>query len=192
MKKSKFADIVRTFTKDEVKEFGKFLESPFFNSNKNLSAAFEYINFHTSGFVSEFPTKEEIHDSVYKGKKYKDENVRYILSELLRMGEEYLGIVNLRKSSAIRIHTLAELNDRDLEKLFERNLKLCRKAQKMPPDVFEHYRVFINAVRDLVELKTLYDRDLEDKIMVRLESMRPGKERHWISEKAGMLSQKKS
>jgi hypothetical protein len=128
MKKSKFADIAKTFTNEEIKEFGKYLNSPFFNSNKNLSSAFEFIGSHTRGFTSDFPTKEELHIHVYGDKKYTDENIRYLLSELLRMAEEFLGQVNIKKSkTALRIHTLKELNERDKEKLFERNLKLCRK-----------------------------------------------------------------
>src|SRR5690606_28767588 len=56
------------------------------------------------------------------------ENIRYILSELLRLAEEYLGLLNLRKHGYIvKLHTLTELNSRDLVKLFERNMKSCRK-----------------------------------------------------------------
>lgn len=123
MEKSKFADIVNSFNSNERKEFSRFLESPYFNTNKNLSLAYDLII-----SEDEFPSKEEIHTQVYGDKKYKDENIRYILSELLRLAEEYLGLLNLSKHGYIvKLHTLTELNSRDLIKLFERNMKSCRK-----------------------------------------------------------------
>ncbi len=148
MEKSKFAEIFNSLSGSERKEFGKFLESPFYNTNRNLSLAYELICENDT-----LPTKEEIHKHIYGDKEYKDENIRYILSELLKLSEEYLGVLNLRKHEhVIKLHTLTELNSRDLDKLFERNLKSCRKKidEINPNDYSYHLADFeaISAERD--------------------------------------------
>src|SRR5690606_1489140 len=148
MEKSKFAEIFNSLSGSERKEFGKFLESPFYNTNRNLSLAYELICENDI-----LPTKEEIHKHIYGDKEYKDENIRYILSELLKLSEEYLGVLNLRKHEhVIKLHTLTELNSRDLDKLFERNLKSCRKKidEINPNDYSYHLADFeaISAERD--------------------------------------------
>ncbi len=43
MQKSKFIDIIKTFSKEELRQFRDFLHSPFHNTNKNVIKIFELI-----------------------------------------------------------------------------------------------------------------------------------------------------
>ncbi len=88
---SKLIDILQTLSDTEIKEFGKFVNSPYFNTNKKLSASFEFMRkFHNNLSDSSF-TKEALYDFVFPGTKYRDLEIRKLLSGLLGLAEGFLG-----------------------------------------------------------------------------------------------------
>src|SRR5260370_5344844 len=90
MLKSKFIDILKTFSPKEFKQFRDFIHSPFHNSNKNVIKLYEIIRKYTPKFDSSSIEKEKLFRKLYPGKKYNDTVMRILLSDLLRLGEEFL------------------------------------------------------------------------------------------------------
>lgn len=81
---SKFIDILRLLDKEEQKNFLKFTLSPYYNSDKSLPLATEYLLEHQTDTSGKF-TKEALHKFVFGKKTYSDVAIRVILSKLYKL-----------------------------------------------------------------------------------------------------------
>ncbi len=118
---SKAIDLVLTFSEEEFRKFGLYVNSPYFN-NENIQVKFYtilkkyYPNFENRNFE-----KEKVFAKLYPGKKYNDGVMRNILSGMLGLAEEFLTIQNLQENEFnSKISLMRELSDRRMEKLFEK------------------------------------------------------------------------
>lgn len=109
MIKSKFIDILAAFTDEEFNDFGKYIISPYFNTNRKLTTAFGFFKKYSGRLNSNGCTKEKLYEEVFPGTSYRDSEVRKILSGLTKLAEGFL------TQKAIE-------ND-----LFERNIGLAGK-----------------------------------------------------------------
>jgi hypothetical protein len=124
MLKSKFIDVLKTFTRDEIKRFRDFVCSPYHNSNKNVVKVYELIRKHYPEFNSQSITKEKLFAKIYPGKKYNDTVMRILLSDLLKLGEEFLILTRSKKNPfGENLTLLEELRDRGLDSLYQTNYK---------------------------------------------------------------------
>ncbi len=124
MLKSKFIDILKTFTPEELKHFRDFVHSPFHNSNKNVIKLYDIIRKYNPQFESPSIDKEKLFRKIYPGKKYNDTVVRILLSDLLRLAEEFLiQIRSKREPFGEYLYLLEELKDRSLDSLYKTNFK---------------------------------------------------------------------
>ncbi len=150
MLNSKFLEIARTFTPHEMKEFRSYVRSPFHNTNKNVIKAAEYIRRYYPEFDSSLLSKENIFKILYPGKKYNDTVMRILLSDLLRLAEEFLALLNFNRDALNeKKFLLAELEKRNLNSLFNRHIKDARKL------VADNNLIDISYFKDLFELETL-------------------------------------
>ncbi|MBE2218060.1 MAG: hypothetical protein IAE90_07655 [Ignavibacteria bacterium] len=90
MIKSKFVDILTAFTEDEFSDFGKYVISPYFNTNKKLITAFGFFRKYSGRLNSSGCTKEKLYEDVFPGTNYRDSEVRKILSGLTKLAEGFL------------------------------------------------------------------------------------------------------
>ncbi len=124
MLKSKFLDIVKTFSPEELKGFRNFVRSPFHNSNKNVIRVTEIVKKYFPEFKDEHLLKENIFMKIYPGKMYNDTVMRILLSDLLKLAEEYLACINLKKNPLEEKKLLLnELDERRIQVLFNMNMK---------------------------------------------------------------------
>src|SRR5258706_2367891 len=122
MLKSKFFEILRSFTRDEIKEFNDFVRSPFHNSNKNVIKLFEFVKKAYPEFSSEILSKEKLFKRLYPGKKYNDTVMRILSSDLLSLSEEYIAYSRYSKRAFDKTKfLLEELKERKLWSLFTKH-----------------------------------------------------------------------
>jgi hypothetical protein len=149
MKKSKLAELLRTFSKNEINRFVDFVSSPYFNKEQVLLKFAEYIQNNKADFDNSDFEKEKIYSSLYPGKKYSDALMRNIISDLLRLAEKFLAVsrmendayeegaflleeLNLRSSwkqfmlNEQRIEKVLDITGYKNEKYFERKTELKR------------------------------------------------------------------
>jgi len=113
-----------SLTAHELKELGKYVGSPFHNSNKTLIRFFNLLKKHHPDFVSRSLEIENAHRRLFPGKKYNAAVMRNLISEMIRLTEEYLAFINYRKDAiVVKKHLLEELGARNMEKLFEKNIE---------------------------------------------------------------------
>jgi hypothetical protein len=142
--KSKFIDLLATFTHDEVKEFERYINSPFFNRDKTISQSYKFFKKFYPDFNNPKFTKESFFKSLYPGKPYNDARVRNILSDLLRFGQDYITVKFMRGNPFIEnASALEALSTRMLDTLFLKKLQEANDiidVVKHDPDEIYMYR----------------------------------------------------
>ncbi len=94
MEKSSIISVLRTFSSQEIKRFGLYLHSPFFNANTNIVKMYDIIKKNYPDFKNNKLTKEFIFKKLYPKEKYNDERMRFLMSELLRHALDFLKYIN--------------------------------------------------------------------------------------------------
>src|SRR4030095_11154743 len=159
MIKSKAIELLKTFNPREFKEFGDFVNSPFFNKNLKLIQINEIFKKYYPDFNSPLFTKENVYAKIYPGKKYKDNEVRRNLSEILRLAEEYLSFLNINKKGQFikKKSLLNELASRKLDKLFTTHINEVYEKYRIANEIDEDY--FIRNF-DIQVIKLDYDQGI--------------------------------
>src|ERR1700674_5401958 len=90
MLKSNLIEAFRTFTPKEMKEFGEFVNSPYFNKNKNVKKLFDVIKKYYPSLNSDKLNKESVFAKIYTGERYKDSTMRLLMFYLYEVVEKFL------------------------------------------------------------------------------------------------------
>lgn len=121
-------ETIKTFSPEEVKQFRRYLSSPYFNRSTVLVEIFELLAKFYPDFNSRKLTKEYISEVVFKCEEYKDSTVRNALYELQTLTEEFLTQENFRKSTVLSFDCLLkELREKKLTGVFEKNSSFLDK-----------------------------------------------------------------
>ncbi len=94
MENSGFINFLRSLDKKELKAFGRFVESPYFNTSKPAEKLFKEISRFYPGFIGTDFNKEYLFHKVYGTKNFNAVLFRKNLSILLSLGEEFLIVKN--------------------------------------------------------------------------------------------------
>ena len=105
---TKLISIVRLLSNDEFKSFGKWLQSPWCNSNKKLVELYKLIQKQYPEFSSKTLTKERLFSRLYPGKKYDDKWMRNIMGAMSKQVEKFLRHQRLEKDEILSDKLLAE------------------------------------------------------------------------------------
>lgn len=122
--KSRAIDVLKALSKEELKELGKFLESPFHNSNKRLVSLLEsLLPYHPEFNRKEF-TQENIYKKTFGNSKFNSKIFRNLLTEFYKCEKEYLIIKCLNKNQNDKnIYLIKELRDKMIPNIFEHELE---------------------------------------------------------------------
>lgn len=121
MKDIKLTAILRTFSREEFREFEKFIESPFFSSGRNLDPLYRALKKFYPDFDSGKFTGENVFALMYKNRDFNITLFRKLISDMTKAAEEFMLQSALRKDPYSEyILKLKEANNRGLAKLFEK------------------------------------------------------------------------
>ena len=94
---SSLITFLSSLDKSELREFDKFIHSPFHNNRSEVSRYFDVLKkFHPQFTGREF-SKHHIFSLLYPGTSYKDDVLRRLSSNLLKAGEEFGAYITFRK-----------------------------------------------------------------------------------------------
>jgi hypothetical protein len=146
MIKSKAIDLLKTFTAEEMKEFGLFISSPFFNKEKVLIQLFDLLMKYYPLFTGRGFTKEKIFTKIYPGKKYNDGMLRNSLSKIHSLGERFIAIKNFESQSfEYELRLLESLSERKLEKQFKKQedlfLEMLSNEKSKDSEYYKRMRI---------------------------------------------------
>jgi hypothetical protein len=122
MQNTRLANVLKSFSAPELRRFGDYVKSPFFNKNKHVIALFDSVKNCHPDFNSS--TKEEIFSRIFPYEKYRDEKMRNIMSDLLKLAEDFLSYTAYEKRVFEREKYLVdELKLREIDSIFRSELK---------------------------------------------------------------------
>ena len=151
MKNSTLISLLRTFSRDELIEFQRFVDSPFFNKKKTLSRFFEILIKYSPKFDSIHLTNEKIHKKLYPGKSFSDVVMRNTLSRTLKLAEDYIALKEFQKDKNYNaLARMRSATNRNHAILFE---KARIKAEKIIETIQYHNE-------DYYYLKMMYEDEL--------------------------------
>jgi len=128
MKDSKLIKILKTFSKEEITAFEKFIASPYFNTVKNYLTLFkELIKFYP-GFDDNKLTSEYIFKKLFKKKPFNKQIIWNLTSGLEKLAEGFFEQVALGKNKFERMELLVtEFGNRKLLSNYSRTLNEMEK-----------------------------------------------------------------
>jgi len=126
---NKLLSIINSFSKVELNRLSKFIESPYFNSNVEISELYKFV---TSKFERglEF-TKEELWLSFKTNTEFNSLKLRKVSSDLLKLVEQYLSQEVYEKNEQLKTNFLLKsVSDRELKKLYSTSLSNAYRASE--------------------------------------------------------------
>lgn len=135
-------EILKTFDKEELKKFRRFISSDYFNTNESIVKLFKLI----AAFYPDFSTEEKkltpeaLFKGVYGARKYDEKTLRYLISSLYSLAEKYLAYNTLEKSPLeMRKHVIDNMVERRLFSLAEKNLDAANADLEKDPEIDGEY-----------------------------------------------------
>ena len=95
MHSSNLVETLKTFSREEMREFGKFINSPYFLMKKKLSSQvlsklFGILKKSHPEFRSNEINKEQVFKKLYPDKEYNDSIMRNLISSLSKLAEKFM------------------------------------------------------------------------------------------------------
>lgn len=134
MKNAKLIDLLKSFTKEEIKELAEFVIHAKAKDNTYSQRLFSYLFKYHPLYEEKFIQKERVFKKLILGKKYDENKLSKIMSELTKLIEEYI-ITKQSKSNILsnKIQLLSFYNERNLEKHYKQIEKETEKLLEEIP-----------------------------------------------------------
>src|SRR5690606_32537245 len=132
MKDSKVVEVLKTLSKDELKDLGKMTESTYFVQRRKVADLFNVLSEFHPEYDSRLLTEEYIYKKIFPGEKYNEQVLRKLSSELYKLTEELFIRVNCHKNFFLEdTFLMSEQAERGLNKNFLRtSQKLADRIEK--------------------------------------------------------------
>lgn len=147
-KATKVAHFLSLLSEEEMKQFGKWLSSPWCNSNKKLIAFHKMLLPHHPGFESKKLTREKLFGKLYPGKDFDDKWMRNIMAAMVKQVEKFMVHQRLERDGGFNQKFLAdELLERGDGKNYMRNssqliASIENKAVKSIEDYYSLFQLY--------------------------------------------------
>lgn len=134
MEKSKLIGLLRSFDSKELRAFGGFVASPYFNKNQELVRLYSLLKKTApKGFPTKEIAKKRVYRALFPAATYEERLLNHLMSLLLKLGEQFIGLRQFEEAGIIPCHyILNACIDRHLEKQYSH---LYKKAVAK----LEHY-----------------------------------------------------
>ncbi|NOS85665.1 MAG: hypothetical protein HOP31_11035 [Ignavibacteria bacterium] len=124
----KVINILKTFSKTEMNDFSKFVQSPYHNRGKNPAPLFEELKKLYPAFETGELTPEKLHEQVFPGRKFNRQIMWNMSSALEKLALKFLEQESLKKHDFQRNELLTfELGERKLAANYENVLGKMEK-----------------------------------------------------------------
>lgn len=165
--------LLKGLSDKEVAEFRRLVDSSFFNNNSKLSVLLSELVKHHPEYPAETISPEKAFAAANGKKKYDDVLFRKYMSELFKLGEDFLCILEYRRDVHNKsLNILSQMFERGMDSLF------IKKARKLEAEILgsgylEHTRylylhslyrllhdnkiVHAESITDLSELQSSHD-----------------------------------
>lgn len=146
MRNSKLISLLSTFSPKEVRQFSLFCNSTYFNTNQEASILLDYLAQYHPDFPDQNLKKELIFNTVFPSQVYADKSIRYLMSALLKLAEQFLLVQKIKKgNTSVSLQLLDDFNERNLEKHYNQLRKKIKIdfSKKIKTDI----NFFLNKIQ---------------------------------------------
>lgn len=179
MFKSALIETLKTFSREEIKEFGMFIQSPIFNTNQSVIKLFEQIKKLYPEFVEKQTEKKLLFDKSFGKIRFDDSFLRMTVFRLMELAKEFLIYRNLQRNSLIKDTLLLdELSFRELKNLMMKSVngfdkKIEKQKVKEADAYFAKFRLeyYKNEVKAQDTKMITYKDALDKDLMLEQESL---------------------
>ena len=128
MKKSILIEYLRKFTPKDIKEFGEFVHSPFFNKNQGVIKLYEYMREQYITFDASKLSKKDVFKKLFPKVVYSESFMKTLIHNLQKLAEDYIEYTGLKKHQFRgKIFFMSWLNEKELNRPIERKMKELKK-----------------------------------------------------------------
>jgi hypothetical protein len=152
-------EILKSFSKDDIKKFTKFLHSPYHNESHKVIELYDELLRFIPDFNDDKFTKENLWGCLYGNSIYKDSTMTNLFFDLSLLLKKYLTFENISKDKfKSNEHLLDEYSGRDLKSLFYKSINNFYK------EFSKQDKLGINHLLTVYEIGTLkFDFDISNK-----------------------------
>ncbi len=158
-------DIILNLNAGELKGLREYIHSPFFNKNKNVQKLFDYVAKQSPEFAPEKMKKEYVFKKLFGNDAFNDGFMRSLIFMITKLAEDYLAYIYYSKDSYnSKVCLIHELNDRNIERILSKNIKLFEKEfseEKVKDDKYFKAKYELEAIKN--DSQILKDRFLNKK-----------------------------
>lgn len=108
MKNSKLISLLKSFSEKEFREFQRFVASPFFNSNSEITDFYTLIRKHSPKFPDKALERRRIFKKLHPKREYDDAHVKFLMNQLLKLAERYISISNMEQRNIMKEYYLLD------------------------------------------------------------------------------------
>lgn len=120
-------EVLQTFSKADLRRFGKFVRSPFFTHRSEMERMYAFLA-HCRYRDKPLPDKETLFRKSFPEQPYHDLQLRATMSDLCELMEEYLIWQRLRGDAVgARLALAAEFRERNLTKQFQQTTRKLKQ-----------------------------------------------------------------
>lgn len=103
MQNTKLVSMLKTFSEKEMKDFEKFISSPYFSKGRNLKPLYYILKKNHPAFSSSHLNRDKIFRNLFPGKKYDEKKsvhaINVMFSELTALAEKFMAIEYLQNEN---------------------------------------------------------------------------------------------
>jgi hypothetical protein len=154
MKDTRLLKIIRTFTKEELKSFEKFLLSPFLKPARDTSELYYYIIKYFPEYDSPKLEKEVAFVKLFGKEAYNEKKITNLIFDLTRAAEQFMAYNIYAEDETGMLINLSKALQR--KKLSEESLKVNKQIEKSIKTGFAPGNDYLSKFRQLTLLKSNY------------------------------------
>lgn len=142
MNGSRLVVLMEKLSKKEVNAFDKFVRSPLFNQRTDIIRFWDFLK-ERLFWVGEIPTKEAAAHHLFPDQPYDAQRIRYLMSWLLKLVEQYLAIAPHLLPSAVQqqVELSSAYREKRLPKHFQQTIQKARQEiEEQPLRHVEYYQ----------------------------------------------------
>ena len=96
MYQTKLIQLLKSFDKNEIRQFESFLEAPYFNTSKKTLAFYKILIYYYPDFESPKLSKERVYQKMHGHQPYSDPTMRDLITVLFRLAKEFVSHQELK------------------------------------------------------------------------------------------------
>lgn len=143
MDKSTLFQLLLNLSATQRIRLGRFLESPYYNQREDVRRLYAYLS-PIAGEGARGPSKEQAFEAVFPGRPYDGQQLRYLMSFLLKNAEQFLIAERLRADEAAgQALLLGAYRELRLDKGFQKaSLRVRQRASEHLAGEMGHHTAF--------------------------------------------------